>query len=271
MSTNIDLLSFFSQYPIDKIISDFDGSSTSHTVGAATLSGGFYLPKTDTLQVANPAGKKAAITMIYSYNDSGFYPQKPRLYQPGNPVPTGKLGASVGATVDEEYITFYFTHYLGVSVDFDMFWVLDYLDSTTGDTTVPTPETSDTGILFTSQKNYMKRDSSSGSDTMLGPNTNETFYYTRDYTIDHNLGITPLFRVYYEPYNDGRVMEAYNDGQGYFSDPINTYGGTEDAPVCFTKADNNQLTITLYFLDSSLSASSFPIYWVIYRDYGLVA
>lgn len=83
------------------------------------------MPKTDTLVIANPAGKKALISMAFSIDTINYYPQKYRLYQPGNPIPTGRIGATVGAAVSDDYITFYFTHYYGSTVDFTMKWVLD--------------------------------------------------------------------------------------------------------------------------------------------------
>lgn len=123
---------------------------------------------------------------------------------------------------------------------------------------------------FISTRNYMKRHSSSGSDTMLGPNTSRFFgsYYTRDYEVEHNLGYKPLFRAYYEPFRDGRVFEAFQDTQYYFSNPINTYGGTEDAPTMLVWVDNNKLYMRLYFVNTNFSASDFWIHWVIYQDYG---
>lgn len=123
--SDIDLLSLLTNGSADKVIGSFDILTQTHSVAAATLSGGIYLPKTDTLQITNPAGKKALITMAYSIDGINFYPQKYRLYQPGNPVPSGQIGAVAGAAVDEQYITFYFTHYYGVQVDYIMKFVLD--------------------------------------------------------------------------------------------------------------------------------------------------
>lgn len=117
-----------SDYTLDRILSDFNGNTTTHSVGAATLSGGFYLPKTDTKIITNPIGKKALPTMMYSIDGVNFYPQKYRGYNPGNPIPSGQLGATVGMAVDAQYIYFYFTHYIGSQVDFTMFWTLDEVD-----------------------------------------------------------------------------------------------------------------------------------------------
>jgi hypothetical protein len=128
-------------------------------------------------------------------------------------------------------------------------------------------------ILFTSDKNYMKRDSSSGKVDMLGPNTSEYFgaFYTRDYVVNHDLGYTPLFRIFYEPFGDGKIMTALQDSQYYLSNPVNTYGGGASGPTCMGQADDTNLTITLYYNSNSLAASSFPVYWVIYKDYGMEA
>lgn len=125
MTTDVSKLQFSSEFPIDKILSDFDGNTTTHSVAAATLSGGFYLPKTDIFTLPNPVGKKCLFTMIYSYDGTNFYPSKARLYNPGNPVPAGRLAAAVGMAVDATTLYFYFTHYVGAQVDFTMFWTLD--------------------------------------------------------------------------------------------------------------------------------------------------
>lgn len=122
---DIDLLALLTNGSADKVVGGFDINTTTHSVAAATLSGGFYLPKTDSLVINNPFGAKALITMVYSTDGVNYYPQRYRLYQPGNPVPAGRLGAVAGAAVDEDYITFYFTHYLGAQQNFTMKWVLD--------------------------------------------------------------------------------------------------------------------------------------------------
>lgn len=117
-----------SDYTLDRILSDFNGSTTTHSVGAATLSGGIYLPKTDQLIIPNPIGKKALPTMMFSIDGVNFYPQRYRVYNPGNPIPDGQLGAAAGMAVDAQNLYFYFTHYIGSQVDFTMFWTLDEID-----------------------------------------------------------------------------------------------------------------------------------------------
>lgn len=129
MSNDIDTLAAHSDYTLDRILSDFEGNRTFHSVAAATLSGGIYLPKTDVKIIDNPIGKKALPTMIFSIdNGANFYPQKYRTYNPGNPIPAGQLGAGVGMAVSDQFIYFYFTHYIGSQVDFQMFWTLDEID-----------------------------------------------------------------------------------------------------------------------------------------------
>lgn len=117
-----------SDYTLDRILSGFDAIITTRSVAAATLSGGFYLPKTDTLRLPNPIKKKAYPTMNFSIDGSNFYPQRYRAYQPGNPIPDGILGAAVGMAVDDDFVYFYFTHYFGRQVDFTMHWVLDEIE-----------------------------------------------------------------------------------------------------------------------------------------------
>lgn len=117
-----------SDYTLDRILSDFNGNTTTRSVAAATLSGGIYLPKTDIYTIPNPIGKKALPTMIFSIDGVNFYPQRYRVYNPGNPIPAGQLGAGVGMAVDAQYIYFYFTHYIGAQVDFTMKWTLDEIN-----------------------------------------------------------------------------------------------------------------------------------------------
>lgn len=123
---------------------------------------------------------------------------------------------------------------------------------------------------FKSNRNYMKKHSSSGSGTMLGPDTSRFFgsYYTRTYTVNHGLGYAPMFRVYYEPFQDHKVMEATQDTNYALPNPPNGVRITNDGPTCLTWADDTNLYIELYFLDATLAAVSFPIYWIIYKDYG---
>lgn len=123
--SDIDLLAFLANGTVDRIISTFEGNTTTHNVGAATLSGGVYLPKTDNLRIANPFGKRGLMTMVWSVDGVNFYPQRPKIFQPGNPPLEGRPIATCGAMVSNDFIDFYFVHYSGVALDFEIFWVLD--------------------------------------------------------------------------------------------------------------------------------------------------
>lgn len=123
--SDIDLLALLTNGSADRIISGFDIQTATYSVAAATLSGGFYLPKRDMTVIPNPAGRKGLISMIYSTDGINFYPQRYRLYQPGNPVPAGRLGAVAGMACDDNYIYIFFTHYLGAQQDFTMKYVVD--------------------------------------------------------------------------------------------------------------------------------------------------
>jgi len=123
---------------------------------------------------------------------------------------------------------------------------------------------------FISDKNYMKKDPSSGTADLQGPNVSKYFgnLYISQQVVHHNLGYTPLFRVYYEPYRDGRIMEAFQDNAWYLPDTPNGLKLTEVAPTLMSWADDEYLYIELNFINSTLSGFTFPIYWTIYKDYG---
>lgn len=128
------------------------------------------------------------------------------------------------------------------------------------------------GVLFRSDKNYMKRDKSSGHTNMLGPNQAEYFgnVYTRELVINHELGYVPFFRAYYEPYQDGKLFPIVMDTDYVLSSPINDFTYfTDTAPVMIAEASENELVLTMFFVNNSLAAVNFPVYWVIYKDYGL--
>ena len=129
------------------------------------------------------------------------------------------------------------------------------------------------GVQYRSDKNSMKRAAESGSTTMLGPNVSEYFgnLWTRTLTIPHNLGYVPFVRAFYEPFGDGKLMPATDDSDYYHSNPVNNYGGGEDGPTMAVKPDATNLIIELKYLNNTRAAQSFPVYWVIYKDFGLGA
>lgn len=126
-----DLLSFVTSGSLDKVVGSFDILSHSVTVPAASSSGGFPIPQSDTNTIANPYGKKAQITMIWSIDGVNYYPQKPWIYTPGPaPFPSGLIGATMGAMVDDNTIYFYSVHYITANpVNFTMYYVLDMVGS----------------------------------------------------------------------------------------------------------------------------------------------
>lgn len=126
-----DLLAFVTSGSFDKVVGSFDLLSASRTVAAASSSGGFPLAKSDEYVIPNPYGKKAQITMIWSIDGVNFYPQKPWIYTPGPaPFPTGEVGATMGAMVDDTNIYFYSVHYIvAAPVNFTMYYVLDLIGS----------------------------------------------------------------------------------------------------------------------------------------------
>lgn len=124
---------------------------------------------------------------------------------------------------------------------------------------------------FISTKNYMKKDESSGSTDLQGPNESKYFgnLWITQHVISHNLGYVPLFRVYYEPYRDGRVMEGFQDNGWFLPSSPNEVRITEVAPTIMAWADENKLYIELNYINNTLAGVTFPVYWVIYKDYGV--
>jgi hypothetical protein len=131
--------------------------------------------------------------------------------------------------------------------------------------------------LFTSDKNYMKRSPASGTYSMLGPSVAATFsYFYSDFKTPHlvkgagGVPFIPMFRLYYEPFQDSKIWEAFQDTQNYFTNPMNTYGGTDDGPTALSWVDNTYLYVRLYFDTTALAAVNFPLYAIIYEDYGML-
>ena len=123
-------------------------------------------------------------------------------------------------------------------------------------------------IFFTSNRNYMKRDPSSGSGTMATPTTSaySGYIYTTTKVITHNLGFIPVFRVQYEPFADGIIWPAMGTRitQGAIN-PSNT-AATGPGLICWPSATS--LTLQLFYKNNTLPGS-FPVYWVIYQDFPL--
>lgn len=119
-------------------------------------------------------------------------------------------------------------------------------------------------LNFWSQKNYMKRDTSSSSQSVAAPSTTGGGGKITLTTIAHNLGHVPLFRTYYEPFKDGFIYPPLGDR--LTGESTNPSGGT--GPYLVTWADSVNLYLELGYVDASLTGT-YPLYYVIYRDYAL--
>jgi hypothetical protein len=128
-------------------------------------------------------------------------------------------------------------------------------------------------INFWSGKNYMKRDSTSANLAPINaaaPTVSKYggAFYATDITINHGLGIIPMFSMYYEPFGDGVIWQPLprSLGGNYFQNPINPgqYG-----PGLYGWVDINNVYLQLRFPNNTLTGT-FPVYCVIYRDYGIV-
>lgn len=123
---------------------------------------------------------------------------------------------------------------------------------------------------FTSDKNYLKRDVSTGSTDLAAPSTLSFggLQYTTRYTIDHNLGYIPLFNTYYEPFKDGVIWPQGLSTRLVGSAENPTGGSPAFGPYLIAWATTTQLIIELGYVTNALTGT-FPVYWIIYRDYEL--
>lgn len=135
-------------------------------------------------------------------------------------------------------------------------------------------------LLLTTNRNYMKRAPSSGSKLMQGP-SNATDPGFSDLTIPHGVKdangnpIVPLFRVFYEPWQDGRLIEAFKDTDDVNNaNPVDNVTVAGAGPCLFASADNTNLYLSLSWSPSlgdgtDKSSLAFPVYYIIYQDYGV--
>jgi hypothetical protein len=123
-------------------------------------------------------------------------------------------------------------------------------------------------IFFTSNRNYMKRDASSGSSTMAAPTTSAYggYIYITNKTITHNLGFIPVLRAYYEPFGDGVIWPAM--GQRLSQSVVNPLNTAVTGPGLICWPTTTTLTLQLFYGTNHLTGP-FPVYWVIYKDYQL--
>lgn len=113
-------------------------------------------------------------------------------------------------------------------------------------------------FFFTGDKNYLKRSPATGSTTITGPDTLTAWLnYESSHTVNHNLGYIPQVRVYYDPYNDGKVFYGTGDRTSLFEPYANNMS-------CSWLVTTTSLTI---YLDATTNmGGTVPIYWVIYLD-----
>lgn len=114
-------------------------------------------------------------------------------------------------------------------------------------------------------KNYLKRNSSSGTALIAAPATaapwvGATAFYT-PYTVTHNLGIIPKVRVYFE--NSATDTKLYPAGGRRLS---GLYPGLPgNSIICLWEVTITTLTITLE--SNTAKTGNRNIYWVIYEDF----
>lgn len=126
-------------------------------------------------------------------------------------------------------------------------------------------------ILFTTAKNYMKRSPASGTytHTWNGTLRYSGSWYTSEFSVAHQVdGKVPMYRLYYEPYRDGRIFEAFQDDQYYLADPPNSTSSVGAAPTVLSWSDSTDIHVRLFFTDNSFQGTDFTFYLVVYEDYG---
>lgn len=125
-----------------------------------------------------------------------------------------------------------------------------------------------TNINFWTQKNYMKRDSSTGTVNMAAPVTSAyggTIFRTQQ-TVTHDLGYIPFFVVYYEPFLDNVVWPAM--GSRLVGDATNPRSTSHFGPYLLAWADTIFLHLEIGYFTNTLTGT-YPVYYNIYRDYGI--
>jgi hypothetical protein len=115
---------------------------------------------------------------------------------------------------------------------------------------------------FISDKNLLKRDSSTGSTTLSAPSSVGSWgTKVVSHTVNHNLGYIPMVRVYYTPRTDGQIYPATGD----------RVGGTGlglSSPEVFCLWELSTTTLTIYLECNSFDSptGTRDVYWVIYKD-----
>lgn len=116
-------LNFFTPENMDKVAAS---DTFTYTMAAGVNDGsGFVTPVEATQILTNPYGRKGFLTIAYSIDNINFYPGKVIWFQPGALPTPNDVRASVGGSVNDENIYFYFTHYIDTPVTFYVRWALD--------------------------------------------------------------------------------------------------------------------------------------------------
>jgi hypothetical protein len=110
----------------------------------------------------------------------------------------------------------------------------------------------------------MKRDPSSGSTTMAAPSVSNFGIFTTRFTVTHNLGFLPMFRVEYEGFNDGVIWSPM--GSRLAGNAVNPRNTGVTGPYLLAWPSTTQLTIELGYTTNTLGYTV-PVYWVIYKDF----
>lgn len=114
---------------------------------------------------------------------------------------------------------------------------------------------------YLSDKNVLKRHSSSGSQSVAAPATLTGLGdYTTSITVSHNLGYLPQVRVYYEnSATDNKIYPAGGNRNG------GTYLGLAvNSIYCTYTLTTTALTISLFSNTSKTGVRN--VYYVIYED-----
>lgn len=125
--------------------------------------------------------------------------------------------------------------------------------------------------FFTSQRNSMKRDPSSGSSNMAAPVTSaySGYLFTTTKVISHNLGYPPTFRIAYEPFGDGIIWPMLtNRFQQTAQNPLNPVVNGPGVTAWIDSTAPYNLNIQLFYKDATLTGT-YPVYYVIYQDFAL--
>lgn len=114
-------------------------------------------------------------------------------------------------------------------------------------------------LNFLSFANYLKRDESSGTQSMLLKTTGDLL---TTHEVTHDLTYIPFVDVFYESAADGIL---WNGTKIHTYTETSLSGYTEPHPHLYYWITDTKLTIQLY--NASSASGSRQVYWLIYKDY----